>query len=481
VIGLWGCYDVDDFDELIVGRVTRHAIAERLPSATIRPFSPLGYVHPVSLDSSDPASALGRWTPDRLADLSAELECVVIAGSNIVQFDDGRLVDQYRIPVEEAAEIHPSRFFVEGLGPELERETPVAWSALRVATDPTPDEGARLRSSLETRAYVTVGDALTLARLEACGVERAIDVVPDPALLASETVSHTLLEKRLAYLRAIDAYPASSAVIMIEETPRLGPHVKLIAAAAAELAEQMESVPELLLVNLDGDRAEQLLAALRAATGLPVRRLPREVVLEDLLAVIASADGFVGVSSTAAAVAQGFARPYAVLVEGTETQDVPAGGGIVRTIGAGSRGAADLVAALREPPSPEQLATARTEIGIHFDRIAALAVGAAERRSGTLIRPVEQGLDRRWQLLERAHARRGQQMIAERLAFADRSRDFVAQIEVYQQHVDQLAKMVRDFDHQVSQAESEVRAVHATRTFRVLAPLRRVYGRLRQR
>jgi hypothetical protein len=57
----------------------------------------------------------------------------------------------------------------------------------------------------------------------------------------------------------------------------------------------------------------------------------------------------------------------------------------------------------------------------------------------------------------------------------------VAQIESYQQHVDQLAKMVRDLDHQATKAESELRAVHATRTFRVLAPLRRVYGRLRQR
>ncbi len=324
-IGLWGQFDVDDFDELIVGRVTEAELGRRLPAWSVHRYAPVGYPHPIALDST-PSSALGRWSHDRLADLAAALDFVVIAGSSIVDFDDAQAAAAYDLPPEQTAEVLPSRFFVEGLGAELEARTPVAWSAVRLRATPSGEEGARLAASLRHRAYVSVADDDSRSLLEACGVDTDIHVVGDPALLADEAIPATVLNRRLAYLRGIDAFPAEEdgPAILVEDHQRLVPLAPMISQAVEEVAAQTAASPTIVVLPLVGPYSVDLTAALTATSGRRVIRLPRETVLDDLCAALASARGFVGVSPTCAAVAAAFGRPYALIVgRGDHAADTP--------------------------------------------------------------------------------------------------------------------------------------------------------------
>src|SRR5439155_5843111 len=42
-IGLWGTFDLENFGDMVLARVTRAELLRRVPDATVRVFAPLGY------------------------------------------------------------------------------------------------------------------------------------------------------------------------------------------------------------------------------------------------------------------------------------------------------------------------------------------------------------------------------------------------------------------------------------------------------
>ncbi|HEV2310601.1 MAG TPA: hypothetical protein VGU73_08765 [Acidimicrobiia bacterium] len=484
-LGLWGRFDVDDFDELVVARVTEAELGRRLPEWRIHRYAPVGYPHPITLDGT-PASALGRWSDERLADLAAALDFVVVAGASVLDLDDARAAAVYDLPPEQAAEVLPSWFFVEGLGADLEAATPVAWSAVRLKATPSDEEGVRLGAALRHRSYVSVADDASRAALEACGVDTAIHVVGDPALLAADVIPAPVLARRLAYLRGIAALPAEGdgPAIVVEDHPALVPLAPMISRAVDEVAAHAAVSPVLAVAHLAGPRSGDLTAALTATSNRTVIRLPRETVLEDLCAALASSFGFVGVSPTCAAAAAGFGRPYGLIAAQRDLPAAETPTGEPRRLVYGDQpdSPGDLAAALIEPPPGKALDTATAAIGDHFDRLASLATEVTRRPSPAATEDGE--LDR--QLLERALAARGRQLVAERLAFADQSRDFDAMIASYRRHIDGLNGMLGDLDQtakaleqRVTLAEAQARSVRKQISFRVASRLRRTYRELR--
>jgi len=463
-VGLWGLFDISEFSEHATRRVTERALAVRMPTATIQPYAPIGYGHPVSLDGSDTAAQLGRRTPERLADLADQLDCVVVAGAEILRFDDDRIADLYGVTRREAAELAPSRFFVEGLGSELERSTPVVWSALHLGSDPNESEAARMRAALADRPYITVVDDRSRTRVLNAGVGRTVTVVPNPGLLASQTFADGLLDRRLGHLRALGALPSTGPVIVVESTPKLRPYIPMIAAGVERHADDATTSPVLLVIGFDEHASKDLFTELAAATRLPTRHLFSDVVVEDLVSVLARSSAFIGLSATAAAVAASFGRPYALL--GTDAQELAVGGSVDRTIGPERGAEHKLAAALRVPVSARDVNAALSRVEDHFDRVVEIATTAALRRAdqdqtkARLTRATE------FELLQRAHERRGQLLIAERLAFADRSREFITELEL-----ERAARVG---------VEAELAALRSTLTFRVLDPVRRLYARIRR-
>ncbi|MGH2684089.1 MAG: hypothetical protein ACRDJP_01295, partial [Actinomycetota bacterium] len=83
-IGLWGTFDVDNFGDLVLARIGRMELARRLPEATIRTYSPFGWFHPVGFHGVELPEPLGTWSRERLAQIAAVNDCIVIGGGDLI-------------------------------------------------------------------------------------------------------------------------------------------------------------------------------------------------------------------------------------------------------------------------------------------------------------------------------------------------------------------------------------------------------------
>src|SRR5581483_1337431 len=143
-IAVLGTFDVDNYGDHLFPRVARHEFGRRLPDAVVTPFAPYGWLHPTGLDDGRPAAPLGPWTPDRAGRLAAAHHLVVVGGGELIHLDDRMLAPVYDTTPDELAHMAPSRFFVEGLGPELEADCPVVWHGVGVPWVPAEEAAARL-------------------------------------------------------------------------------------------------------------------------------------------------------------------------------------------------------------------------------------------------------------------------------------------------------------------------------------------------
>src|SRR5256885_6231261 len=208
-IALWGTFDVDNYGDHLFPRVAAHELGRRLPGAVVQAFSPYGWLHPTGLDGGRAASPLGPWSPERARRLAGAHHLVVVGGGELIHLNDPLLAAVYGTTADELGRMAPSRFFVEGLGPDLEAECPVVWHGVGVPRAPSEDGARRLRAALATRPYVTVRDRHSAQRLAEAGVERPVDVVPDSALLVDRVLPPEALRNRLERLRADGAYPGT--------------------------------------------------------------------------------------------------------------------------------------------------------------------------------------------------------------------------------------------------------------------------------
>src|SRR5439155_23553465 len=154
---------------------------------------------------------------------------VVVGGGELIHLRDTMLAVVYGTSEAELDRMAPSRFFVEGLGPELEAECPVVWHGVGVPWVPTGPAAARLRRAVADRPYVTVRDRHSARRLADAGVERPVEVVPDSALLLDRILPAGSLAGRLDRLRAAGGYPpAGSSVLVVQACELLRPHIDAV-------------------------------------------------------------------------------------------------------------------------------------------------------------------------------------------------------------------------------------------------------------
>jgi Polysaccharide pyruvyl transferase len=361
-VAVLGMFDAADFGELLTGRIVERELRKRLPLARVDLYAPLGERRPVALDGGRPALSLGPPEGSRRAGLAARHDLVVIEG-NVVHTRDDLFANAYGISVEEAERLQPSGFFVDGLGPELERRCPVAWHAVAVPFDLDPAGAVRVRRALESRRYVSVRDEQSRERLQAAAGAGEVPVLPHPAVLADRVFAADVLRKRVDYLRAMGWYPEEGSPVVVDDEAVAG-----------------ESAAGTSVVVLPLEPPSQ-----PAAVG-PERmfRLPTEVTLEDVTAAIAHAGAFVGTSAAGQATALAFGIPSR----------------------AGSR--------------EELQARADSEL----DQLAALAEAEWAARASSrgtlsrLLRTLEQA-EERYQALLRAYEARGERLVRERLRYAE--------------------------------------------------------------
>jgi polysaccharide pyruvyl transferase WcaK-like protein len=427
-LALWGTFDVDNYGDHLFPRVAVHELQRRLPGATVDVYAPYGRLHPTPLDDG-PVAPLGTWTPQRAAELASAYDTVVIGGGEIIHLNDPLLAPVYGASAEELTRMAPSRFFVEALGPKLERRCPVVWHALGVpvSVEPGGDEAQRLRGALAGRRHVAVRDRFSKARLERAGVERPIAVVPDSALLLDRVLPPAALAARLERLRSAGCYPTGPALVL-QGCDLIVPHAGRLARAVGEWLDRQavsfgavgewldgQGVPsgavrsrstggsrpglEPVIIETGRCRGDTLFADALAPQLAPrrVHRLASGAGIDDLAAAIAGGLVFVGSSLHGAITALVYGRPFVLLnLAGESKLD-----GFADLTGLGDRVVHDVDAlgpalerAVTTPAPPDLLPDLQRRIDDHFDRIAeiALAASASARRDTSFWRP---SLDRR--------------------------------------------------------------------------------------
>ena len=393
-VGIWGRFDVAEYGNLLLPRIFEHELLRRLPAARVYPYAPLGGEHPIGMDGGSPATPLGSWTPARIAQLAEQLDLVAVAGDVIHIRDD---VHREGYPNVES-ELKPSRFFVEGLGADVERSRPVVWHAVGVPFELDAEAAKRVRDALASKRYVSARGPTSRERLLATGTEQEIALVPDPAVLVSRLFSAEIVRRRLEYLRAIGSYPAEDSPLLIQGDAALA-----------------EAVPHDVPIVLDAPAAH---------LSRPVHRLPEHVTLEDLVAAIAGARAFVGSSPQGYVSALAYGVP-AVLVsqyapssidgfgQWAQEQNVVTTAELPDAIGALLRG--DVAA-----PAVDLLADA---VDAHFDTLAEIAERSwsealPDEAAAELARALAEA-ERRHDALLRAYAARGEALLREQLRRAE--------------------------------------------------------------
>ncbi|HET9771206.1 MAG TPA: polysaccharide pyruvyl transferase family protein, partial [Acidimicrobiia bacterium] len=348
---------------------------------------PYGWLHPTALDDGRAAAPLGPWSPERARRLAAAHHLVVVGGGELIHLNDPMLAPVYGTTFDEMDRLAPSRFFVEGLGPEAERDCPVVWHGVGVPWTPVGEAAGRLRRALAGRPYVTVRDRHSARRLADAGVDTPVEVVPDSALLIDRIMPPAALAARLDRWRDAAGYPGPGRpVLVVQGCELLVAHVEGVAAAVAGWP------GEVVVVETGRCRGDGVFAAAlqRALPGRRLFRLPEGAGLEDLAAAIAAGDLFLGSSLHGAITALTYGRPFVVLnliddakldgfgdVTGLDRWVVHAAGEIPSAV----------EGALAGSVPPGLVDSLQRRLDRHFDRIAGIAAERAAARPSVAADP----------------------------------------------------------------------------------------------
>jgi polysaccharide pyruvyl transferase WcaK-like protein len=475
-IGLWGTFDVENYGDALFPRLARHELGRRLPEAVVRTFGLVGDRSPSRFDGG-PIEPLGEPTPERLAELAARLDLVIVGAGEIIHLRDEDWAAYYPIGPREAAAIAPSRFFVDGLGRELEEECPVVWHAVGVPFDIDPRQAPRFRRALETRPHVSVRDRASLERLRAAGVAREVAVVPDPAVLLPRILPPESVRDRLRDLRREGVFPDADRVIAVQGSRGHLPHVDRIATAVRRLAAGLDAVP---LVVETGPCHGDGEFALALAERVPEGRRLGPAGLVDLTAAIAGSVGFVGASLHGNITALAYGRPQVVLGMNGESKLW----GLADALGDPDvvvRAADEIPdafeASAAAAPRRDQVRELQERADAQFDALTEAARGVPGRSPS---RGEADGA------LREAYAARGRRLVTQRWRMADRLAETEEEVAAGLEEQARLREEIVRRDERIAELEGEVNGkqgeldrLMATRTFRYTAALRRVYGRVR--
>lgn len=430
-VGVCGTFDLANYGDLLFPRIFELEISRRLPLADIRSYGPLGHLHPVAMDGGRPALPLGRPDSVRRNQIAGDLDLFAVGGGEIAHLRDDVYGSYYGLAPAEATELAPSGWFVDGLGAERERLCPVVWNAVGVPFPFEGDGAERVRRALSSKAYVSVRDEASRARLLETGTDREVHVVPDSGLLVRRLFSREVLERRLRFLRAMGWYPEHGQPLVVQGSAWIRSGAPAV-AHALKAALRGKSIPIVLVETGPCHGDAEFADAVAALLPGEVYRLPGAVSLADIATTIAHARAYAGLSLHGAVTARAYDVPFLVLNLAGYSK-LLAFADLVDRKDALVSDADALKAALRRliaeeaPLAPGIRPSLEQSIDAHFDAIAEIAERSWHAR---LARDGSAGLESqlsraladseaRRQSLERAFAARGERLLEERLRLVE--------------------------------------------------------------
>jgi hypothetical protein len=227
VIGVFGCFDTDALGDQVVVRVTRAELGRRLPGGTVRAFAPLGSLRPSAFDGGVVVEPLVPADAPLVRALDEVLALIVLTG-DLEQWTASRLAVEYGLDAPTAARVAEVALVGSAIG------APRVWHAV---------------SNVES-------------------VHATLPVLGSPSVhpgaLAPSMVGTDVLERRLAFARAMGWCPAGEFVVAQCDEPAQAPDVAARARSAAG------TVPVVLVpAGRDGPGIESLRAALSTEYVLP--------------------------------------------------------------------------------------------------------------------------------------------------------------------------------------------------------------------
>src|SRR5205823_1761052 len=154
---------------------------------------------------------------------------------------------------------------------------------------------------------------ISLERLRWAGVTREVALVPDSAFLVERVVDEPQLDRRLAYLRATESYPAEERPLVVQGSRHVLRHVTALAHALETALSEAGDVPVLLLETGACHGDDEFADALGQALERRVYRMAPSPTVEDVVAAIVHSRGFVGISLHGNLVAFTHGLPSAIL------------------------------------------------------------------------------------------------------------------------------------------------------------------------
>ena len=378
-VALVGTFDVDNYGDHLFPRIAVRELTRRLPDATVDCYAPFGPLHPTRLRGGPLVRPLGPWIEQRLDEFASTYDAVVVGGGELLHLNDPLLAAFYGVERSEIDLVQPSRWFLEGLGAAREASCPVLWHAVGVPYDLDDQQSARVRAALAHRTPPVVRDHRSKERLLAAGVVPPVVVVPDSGLLVDRLFDGADLERRRRRL----GLPEGPSIV-VQGCDLAVPWAAAIAREAAAIAGARGW--SVVLAETGRCRGDAVFADAVAAALVDgaCHRVPADAGVEDIAAVLSSAELFLGSSLHGAITALAYGRPFVLVNLGDESKLR----GFVASVGLEDRLAEDVgdiagaaLAALRSPVPAELVASLQADVDRHFDALASAIVEAMERRA----------------------------------------------------------------------------------------------------
>ena len=277
----WGTFEVANLGDLLFPLVLERHLRAAHGDVDVRLVGPLGGTAPMGLDR--PVARALPFEHEGFWQQAAPVDAFVLGGGDLVHYGE--------VVIDHAGALDRLRFapFATDLG-LLAEVRPVAWNAVGVPADTPETLAPLLRAATANVDLLAVRDEASRSRLEAAGVERPVEVVPDTAVLVDDVIPRQVRVHTIERLRADRRLPVTGGPLVVVHLSFATPAVLDETAAALAAVMHRQPTARFVLVALGethGDGATLRSLAERVGASASVIANP---TVEEAVAVLAAGD-----------------------------------------------------------------------------------------------------------------------------------------------------------------------------------------------
>ena len=323
---------------------------------------------------------------------------------------------------------------VEAIGRHADRQRPIGTLILSgLSVDGAQLESGAVARAIRSARYVSVRDEASLEALRGIQLRGAVSLIPDPLVLAARLTTPVVTRRRIEYLRAMDRHPMNETVLVelvpgrVEHLAELGRQVKDAIALGYRITVVAVPAPG---EPMTGDMRHAVARFIEPALCF------EGACFEDVMALVGSAVAIVPQTAALSAVARSFGRIPVRLADAASSSRKQSGHSTLR----------EALEAAQVPAAPEIPRALET----HFDQIA------SDVASGDVLAPADFAAGRTSELAAARQAAWRRQA-DERLRFAGRAEEWLAEIDRLQKETARLTVREAALRQEMSDASAYAR------------------------